>query len=854
MLQWMGGSRRKVTSTRMSTQKRQKHYFEQKRRQQQATGGRKDSEEHNIHGQHAENSRSLDILSFQNLSTVVQQNKSNYPLGNDETEHHALNYQALKCPQSIQCFQANKFTPSGPSEAEEARLSSSYQPGSSYAKTMLVSTSGKDARTFNSDDDKMNHIKMVPGYQELGMMDILGDDEPNLHTGSSLEREAHAAFSIEGVGRVEMETPVHTPVRAPEVHGRNFLHGCSPPSKAMRPADSFNLNSELVNLEFELELHAFFSILPPHVWLLMFRLLLTPAFLVIIDIMDKPKQDLLDTREFSIFDDNDNGFTDLFQNDEPFFHKTERNRHSWDATCRPVTGKILDESAFGSSCNIWMDQEDASDDYYTMDCRSEEFTFQGSYRQKSRTTMRKSKRLGHRDSPELYVKRQNSENFHDSTIPEMTWRSPVHRDHDVGDIDYQPTWSCFKTEDTRDNLSLLSEESCSSSAVGGVSKKGTLNSTEKQTPKSADFGSSENICGENIMHGRVKTCNKLEINQQGDNTNEQGKLTRISNSSRSQPADNSKMTSEKRLKSENGRLFEGAYDPGKTISRHNPYPRTYDTNPSSRLWIEDLFGTSGGTNVHADCSPCCNLTSEEHDSHQRKLEKVTPVSSMLNFSEHCNRGYKPQKSMHGHSFPESELQSITREEDEHSDLPVSEHGKLEHWRERSRCRKSLFSGCGKFIYVADVEDKSSDCKESTTEASKLSSGCRKCTCTPDEEDKSNNCKEFTNGTSKAGENVKETDCLQDEDASPSGATSSIDGNSSHVDAKCQLTAQSSFLHQTGSGANLEEGFGHEERTGSEEKSSIESTCQVMTLDSCVLQLLCIQVLKEASAKVTGKKA
>lgn len=77
----MGGSRRKVTSTRMSTQKRQKHYFEQKRRQQQATGGRKDSEEHNIHGQHAENSRSLDILSFQNLSTVVQQNKSNYPLG-----------------------------------------------------------------------------------------------------------------------------------------------------------------------------------------------------------------------------------------------------------------------------------------------------------------------------------------------------------------------------------------------------------------------------------------------------------------------------------------------------------------------------------------------------------------------------------------------------------------------------------------------------------------------------------------------------------------------------------------------------------------------------------------------------
>lgn len=30
------------------------------------------------------------------------------------------------------------------------------------------------------------------------MMDILGDDEPNLRSGTSSEREAHAAFSIEG--------------------------------------------------------------------------------------------------------------------------------------------------------------------------------------------------------------------------------------------------------------------------------------------------------------------------------------------------------------------------------------------------------------------------------------------------------------------------------------------------------------------------------------------------------------------------------------------------------------------------------------------------------------------------------
>lgn len=49
-----------------------------------------------------------------------------------------------------------------------------------------------------------------------------------------------------------------------------------------------------------------------------------------------------------------------------------------------LPGDILDESGYGLSYNNGMDQSDTFDDYYSMDCRKKEFTFQGSYRPKSR--------------------------------------------------------------------------------------------------------------------------------------------------------------------------------------------------------------------------------------------------------------------------------------------------------------------------------------------------------------------------------------------------------------------------------------------------------------------------------------
>ncbi|TYI67187.1 hypothetical protein E1A91_D08G000400v1 [Gossypium mustelinum] len=93
MLQWMGGSRRKVTISRKSTHNRQRQYFEQRKQQEKTTGYEDHADETSIAGRHQKECRSLDILSLLNLSTFSAVGKC-YPsklsvfdmLINDESE------------------------------------------------------------------------------------------------------------------------------------------------------------------------------------------------------------------------------------------------------------------------------------------------------------------------------------------------------------------------------------------------------------------------------------------------------------------------------------------------------------------------------------------------------------------------------------------------------------------------------------------------------------------------------------------------------------------------------------------------------------------------------------------------
>lgn len=63
---------------------------------------------------------------------------------------------------------------------------------------------------FNGKGDKPDNWKTATEHQ-LSVFDLLGDDGPYGNLEGSPVYEAHVAFSVEGLGKVGTETPVHSP-------------------------------------------------------------------------------------------------------------------------------------------------------------------------------------------------------------------------------------------------------------------------------------------------------------------------------------------------------------------------------------------------------------------------------------------------------------------------------------------------------------------------------------------------------------------------------------------------------------------------------------------------------------------
>ncbi|KAF3625647.1 putative 4-hydroxy-tetrahydrodipicolinate synthase, chloroplastic-like [Capsicum annuum] len=157
--------------SRRSTQKRQKQFFEQRKWHEQQKKDARESffEEKTPCYQPEKNSRSLDILSLLNLSTGSGEHKSNVHSG----------------------------------------TSPSYQDDAACPQNTSVGAPGGHEKALYSTDHKENPLTNSTSKQ-LSIIDILGDDGPNCELGSSTH-EGHVAFSFEGLGKVEMSTPVHSP-------------------------------------------------------------------------------------------------------------------------------------------------------------------------------------------------------------------------------------------------------------------------------------------------------------------------------------------------------------------------------------------------------------------------------------------------------------------------------------------------------------------------------------------------------------------------------------------------------------------------------------------------------------------
>ncbi|KAK7387304.1 hypothetical protein VNO78_28010 [Psophocarpus tetragonolobus] len=212
MLQWMGGSRRKVAT---------KQYFEQRKRQQQnmqMTGSENCFDGPGISGQNLKEHRSLDVLNLLNLSTSSQQCNPFCPKG-----------------KHLRFFLRGSFLAGVCLQASKARF---------------VKRSVPDHQNTAFNGPPSQGKTLTDQYSEFSVLDLLSDDEPNATAEKCPTCEDHVSFSLEGLGKVGTETPVHSPEQQARIP---FSY--SPWQKDGRKSKLKKLNLALNDIELEVDMY-----------------------------------------------------------------------------------------------------------------------------------------------------------------------------------------------------------------------------------------------------------------------------------------------------------------------------------------------------------------------------------------------------------------------------------------------------------------------------------------------------------------------------------------------------------------------------------------------------------------------
>ncbi|RCV24827.1 hypothetical protein SETIT_5G117800v2 [Setaria italica] len=209
MLQWMGGSRRKVYASRKSTQSRQRQYFEQKRRQQQRP---ELQNQDNVAGGQAsrdQEPRSLDVLNINNLATPIS--------------HHNDSANADGAIPQVDCILSDgspkeaikNITFLSNSSMKEAgsqpRLSSPFghQGVAAAVNSHEEPISCKISPSINYSTRKQN--QNLECQSEISLIDLVSYEGSKNKSTARPARELHASFSVKGLGHIKMETPPHSP-------------------------------------------------------------------------------------------------------------------------------------------------------------------------------------------------------------------------------------------------------------------------------------------------------------------------------------------------------------------------------------------------------------------------------------------------------------------------------------------------------------------------------------------------------------------------------------------------------------------------------------------------------------------
>ncbi|XP_024981008.1 uncharacterized protein LOC112517869 [Cynara cardunculus var. scolymus] len=359
---------------------RQKQYFEERKRQQQhSSSGLESYSDDKVPCRPChENNRSLDVLSLLNLTKNGQDLTSRFPevSGSLKGEHTTLNYQSAHGPYTIQVEIKNQC----PAEHVEIRetdcssilpeslLSNLYQElrPITWRRRFLFDFSSSSHLDASKKNDDKEPKKMITDHVDhnLSVVDMLGDDGQNSISRGSLVHEDHVAFSVEGLGRVEMETPVHSPQQPT----RNFSCGFPTPSKiSKRSHSSKNLNCSLEDQFPELDnmdVDACSIELPPYLGELYSNL--------------KPK--IMVGEESWLHD-----VKDFLSNDEFYDIRVEQDRYQWHEKSSFFGDKFLDDIC-GLSWKNWPSDLGSSmmNHMRSRNCDKPDFSFEGLHMQRRR--------------------------------------------------------------------------------------------------------------------------------------------------------------------------------------------------------------------------------------------------------------------------------------------------------------------------------------------------------------------------------------------------------------------------------------------------------------------------------------
>ncbi|KAK3188469.1 hypothetical protein Dsin_028030 [Dipteronia sinensis] len=498
MLQWMGGSRRKVTTSRKSTQKRQKQYFEQRRRQQQQSAVLESYSDHKEH-------RSLDVLSLLNLSTPAQEHKS----------------------------------------ACSSGISSGYRVETASPKIASFTAPDDHNSTFNGSNYEPD-FWTVTAEQQISVFDLLAEDGASGHLERSPVYEAHVAFSVEGLGKVGTQTPVHSPQQT----GRMFQYGCSSTLKAARRP---NLLEKFNNVSDDFELDVDMKMQDTNTPL---RGSYSEFSTGVMNSHNNEKHKYSTVKDYALFDGHGSQIKSSFD-DSDIFATGNVAEDLWDARSSFLDNNFLNEKERKVPGKNWSCQNEEINFFRYGDNEMSDYAFEIPHMQRNRYPA-------------------------------------VGRNFGLREVVSQPDWSYY--EDARDNLSSLSEESCSSSAVRGeaTNELPSISTARQSSRRSKNtFGSDGNMYNlKNIYVIETQYQNGVDM-QRGSYKCGSGKGTSTPTQSKPKLFCHVNSPFQEKFDAPQSWLFKERYTSANTNTGFSSFCQTPKTKfPSSvfKPLVEDAFG------------------------------------------------------------------------------------------------------------------------------------------------------------------------------------------------------------------------------------------------------------------------